>query len=55
LNVDTDDFVLNSYLFPLFYFLNRGPHEFKINYEGRASLQLRVENRLYRMLAALLF
>lgn len=55
LNLDTDDYVVNSYLFPLFYFFDRGSYEFRINYEGDVSLHLEVENRLYRIVKALFF
>ena len=55
LNLDTDDYVYNSYLFPLFYFLSKGKRQLSINYRGEAELLLIVENRLYRMLIALLF
>ncbi len=55
LNLDTDDFVKNSQLFPLFYFLSANNRQLKINYEGRAELVLIIENRLWRMLKAFLF
>lgn len=55
LHLDTDDFILNSYLFPIFYFLSGRNRDFKINYEGEASLQMVVENRLYRVLWAMLW
>ncbi len=54
LHLDTDDFVLNSYLYPIFYFLSSKNRELKINYDGEAFLQMVVENRLYRILWALL-
>lgn len=54
LHLDTDDFVLNSYLFPIFHFLNRENRELKINYRGEAFLQMVVENQLYRIIWALL-
>ena len=54
LHIDTDDFIINSYLYPVFYFLNRNREErdLRINYHGEALFQLIVENRLYRLLFA---
>ena len=54
LHIDTDDFIINSYLYPVFYFLNRNREErdLRINYQGEALFQLIVENRLYRLLFA---
>lgn len=54
LRLDTDDYVLNSYLFPVSRFLNFGPHQVSINYLGESSLQLQIENRLIRLLRAVL-
>ena len=54
LHLDTDDYVLNSYLFPIFYFLSGKNRELKINYNGELLLQMILENRLYRVLFALL-
>lgn len=54
LHVDTDDYILNSYLYPVFYFLNGKNRELRINYQGDLLLQMVVENRLYRLLVAYL-
>lgn len=54
LNIDTDDYIINSYLYPIFYLLDRGKKRLSINYEGEAEVLLVVENRLYRMLIALI-
>jgi hypothetical protein len=55
LNLDTGDFVYNSYLYPVFYFLDRGKRRISINYEGESEVLFIAENRLYRMLIAVLF
>jgi hypothetical protein len=55
INIDTDDYVVNSYLYPLFYLLDRSQESLHINYEGEFDCQLTVENRGYRILNALLF
>lgn len=52
LHLDTDDFIVNSYLFPIFYLLRREDRDLQINYKGEALLQLVVENRLYRLVLA---
>lgn len=54
LNLDTDDYVHNSYLYPLFQLLSGHNRQLTINYNGETELQLIVENRLYRMLIAFL-
>ncbi|MEL6658664.1 MAG: hypothetical protein AAFP77_16380 [Bacteroidota bacterium] len=54
LHLDTDDFIVNSYIFPIFYLLRREDRDLQINYKGEALLQLVVENRLYRILFAFL-
>ena len=55
INLDTDDYLLNSYLYPLHLF-SRGPHrQVRINYTGQVIFQLRAEVRLYRILFALIF
>ena len=55
LHLDTNDYILNSYLFPIFYLLNRPSRELEINYKGESGLRLIIENRLYKILIALLF
>ena len=55
LNLDTDDYVLNAYLFPVFSLLSsRGRSSLGINYGGDFELQLLVENRLIRIVRALI-
>ncbi len=55
LELDTDDYVWNAFLYPLFYFVNRPGRQLSVNFEGRTNLQLEVENRLIRMLWAFLW
>lgn len=52
-DLDTDDYVWNAYLFPLFRVTNpAGRKDWRINFKGRNELSLIVENRLYRLLYA---
>lgn len=55
LNLDTDDFVHNSYLFPIFHLLNAENRRFQINYKGDLELLLVVENRLINIIKAFIF
>lgn len=55
INVDTDDYVVNSYLYPLFMLLDRSRQSLRVNYEGEFECRLEIENRGYRILNALLF
>jgi len=55
LNLDTDDYVQNSYLYPVFYFLSNDQRQLTINYTGESELLLVVENRLYKILIAFFF
>ncbi len=49
-NWDTDDFILNAYLYP-FTPLFRNPNKtFSINFEGKRDVILVVENRLIRII-----
>ncbi|NRB51843.1 MAG: hypothetical protein HRU41_29495 [Saprospiraceae bacterium] len=54
LKIDTDDYILNSYLYPVFHLLNSKHLQLGINYQGESSLQLHIENRLIRLLKAIL-
>jgi hypothetical protein len=53
-NLDTDDFIWNSFLFPFFFFLNNEKRKLTINYRGEAEIVCIVENRPYRLLVAVL-
>lgn len=55
MELDTDDYVWNAYLYPLFYFANRSNRQLSINFEGRTNLQLQIENRLFRIVRAFMF
>ncbi|PSR15334.1 MAG: hypothetical protein C7N36_00350 [Bacteroidetes bacterium] len=53
-NLDTDDFIWNSLLFPLFFFLNNEKRKLTINYCGKEEIVCIVKNRPYRLLVAVL-
>ena len=54
LDLDTDNYLVNGWLYPVFYFLNRAGKRFQINYRGRFYWRMVIENRGYRVLWALL-
>ncbi len=45
LELDTDNYLTNAYLYPLFYFLNKNRGEWHINYSGQFALDLEIMNR----------
>ena len=45
LNLDTDNYITNAYLFPIFYFLNFRKGNWKINFEGKTELRLWAVNK----------
>lgn len=53
--LDTDDFVLNAQLFPLFQFCNNRWGNWHVNFEGDCALRLEVQGRMIRVLYAWLF
>lgn len=55
LNLDTDDYILNSYLVPVFFFLSRNRNGWNINYKGESELRLSVENSPWRIIRAIIF
>jgi len=55
INLDTDDYVVNAYLFPVFYSLDRGKHNFSINYEGKIDVRILIENKGIWVLRALIW
>lgn len=55
LDVDTDDYVLNAYLYPVAYFLNRPNRELSINFTGRTNFLLQVEIQPIRVVGAMIF
>jgi hypothetical protein len=54
LNLDTDNYITNSLLFPLAYFAQRKGYQIGINYLGRQDVSIVVQNRLAKILLALL-
>lgn len=44
--LDTDDYVLNAYLFPVFHQLSKRNRQLTINFSGRNELALIVTNRI---------
>lgn len=52
--LDTDDYVMNAYLYPVCHFLNSPDYSVSINFQGRNQCWLRVENRLAWVLFALI-
>ena len=54
LDLDTDNYTLNAWLYPVLHFLNRHDRQLRINFEGRFYCRVVIENRGYRLLWALL-
>jgi hypothetical protein len=50
INWDTDDYILNAYLYPITPFLITENKSFNINFEGKQEVELIIENRLVRIL-----
>jgi hypothetical protein len=55
LDIDTDNYVTNAYLYPLFYFLNRSKGSWQVNYNNRFELDLEMDNRPIRLIRYILF
>jgi len=54
LNIDTDDYVLNAYLYPAFKAISsKRKMDCVVNFRGQTELLLVIENRLFRILYAL--
>ena len=53
LTMDTDDYVLNAQLVPIFFGLSRGNVQLNTNFQREWGLHLELENRLARLLKAL--
>lgn len=49
-NWDTDDYILNAYLYPMTPFLLKFSISFIINFEGKREIELVIENRLGRII-----
>jgi hypothetical protein len=52
--LDTDDFILNAYLYPVFVFLSGKNRFLAINFQGRNAVDILVTNRMWRILWALI-
>lgn len=52
--LDTDDFILNAYLYPIFVFLSGRNRLMAINFQGRTSVDILVTNRVWRVVWALI-
>jgi hypothetical protein len=50
INWDTDDYILNAYLYPITPFLRAENKSFSINFEGKQEVELIIENRLVRII-----
>ena len=46
LDLDTDDFILNAWLIPVFSAVNSGDIQMRVNFEGTSSLLLNVQARI---------
>ena len=55
LNFDTRDFILNSWLYPVFYFFQWFGANISVNYQGIFQAKIKVQNRLYKVLIAAFF
>jgi len=54
LDIDTGDVVQNAYLYPVFAAIEHWGPDVHVNYDGRVSVHLWMENRLIRMVRAFL-
>ncbi|AEE49842.1 hypothetical protein Halhy_1957 [Haliscomenobacter hydrossis DSM 1100] len=55
LDMDTDDFVTNAYLYPVFRALSAPTRVLTINFQGRNQCAFEVKNRVINVLVALIF
>lgn len=55
LNIDTDSYYYNAFLYPVFFFLKGKNYRMNINYQGENELSLVLKNRPIRIVFALLF
>ena len=54
LELDTDNYVWNAYLYPILHLIKPLGSIMKINYEGKFECKLVIENRLSRILYAII-
>jgi hypothetical protein len=55
LELDSDDFVTNAYLYPLFGVLSFSTCKLMINFQGRNQCSFEIRNRVASVLSALIF
>lgn len=55
LDFDSDDVITNAYLFPVFFFLSGKRVKLRVRYNGENALVMEVNNRIARILRAVLF
>lgn len=55
LDFDSDDVITNAYLFPVFFFLSGKRVKLRVRYDGENAFVLEVNNRIVRILRAVLF
>lgn len=53
-DIDTDDFITNAYLYPALFLVDRGRGNIRVNFVGKNELDLEVQNRVSRILWALI-
>ncbi len=51
-NIDTDDYAINALLYPLGHLLSKPPYIWRINFEGRIQLRIKITNNLARIMIA---
>lgn len=54
MDIDTQDVILNAYLYPLGFFLGNWGIPFRVNYERRFEMNMVVQNRLWNILRAII-
>ena len=53
-DLDSGNFLLNSWLYPAFHFIDPAHHHWNVNFNGRTSVALTIENNLLRIMRILL-
>ena len=53
-DIDTDNYVLNAQLIPVFMWISQDKIRLSVNFEGNASLYMLINNRLVRMVPVLI-
>ena len=54
MDVDTGDYVWNAWLYPVGHWMSKGNRHIRVNFRGENEWLLTVENRLYRIVYALI-